>query len=193
MATAYYTATSLDGFIADENHSLSWLLSQPIDQDGPMHYSGFIKQIGALVMGASTYLWVKENDVDKGNPWSYQQPTWVMTHRDLPKIEGANIVFAQGDVRSVYAAAKAAAGDKDIWLVGGGELVGQFADAGLLDEVWVQYAPVTLGRGAPILPRRLSLELLEMARNGAFLCGRYRVIGALAPDGPTVPLPASSN
>ncbi|WP_330998336.1 hypothetical protein [Microbacterium oxydans] len=45
----------------------------------------------------------------------------------------------------------------------------------MLDEVWVQYAPVTLGSGAPLLPRRLDLELLEVARNRNFLCGRYRV------------------
>jgi dihydrofolate reductase len=70
----------------------------------------------------------------------------------------------------------AAADGKDIWIVGGGELAGQFADAGLLNEVWIQYAPVTLGKGAPVLPRPLDLELLEVARNRAFLCGRYRVV-----------------
>ena len=70
----------------------------------------------------------------------------------------------------------AAAGGKDLWVVGGGDLAGQFADAGLLDEVWVQYAPVTLGSGAPLLPRALDLELLEVARNRNFMCGRYRVL-----------------
>ncbi|WP_175986094.1 dihydrofolate reductase family protein [Microbacterium tenebrionis] len=65
----------------------------------------------------------------------------------------------------------AAAGDKDIWIVGGGDLAGQFVDAGLLDEVWLQYAPVTLGSGAPVLPRSLDLELIDVARNRAFLCG----------------------
>ena len=63
--------------------------------------------------------------------------------------------------------------------LGGGDLAGQFADAGLLDEVWVQYAPVTLGAGAPLLPRALDLELIDVARNEAFLCGRYRVTGRL--------------
>ena len=72
----------------------------------------------------------------------------------------------------------AAAGGLDVWVVGGGDLAGQFADAGLLDEVWVQFAPVTLGAGAPLLPRALDLELLDVARNEAFLCGRYRVVGA---------------
>jgi dihydrofolate reductase len=70
----------------------------------------------------------------------------------------------------------AAAAGRDLWLVGGGELVGQFADHGLLDEVWVQYAPVTLGSGAPLLPRRLDLQLVDVARNRAFMCGRYEVV-----------------
>ena len=53
--------------------------------------------------------------------------------------------------------------------------MGQFADAGLLDQVWVQYAPVTLGSGAPLLPRRLDLVVEEVARNRDFMCGRYLV------------------
>jgi dihydrofolate reductase len=62
-----------------------------------------------------------------------------------------------------------------VWLVGGGELVGQFHDAGLLDEVILSVAPVTLGAGAPLLPRRIDLELLEVARNRDFACTRHRV------------------
>jgi dihydrofolate reductase len=68
-----------------------------------------------------------------------------------------------------------AAAGKDLWIVGGGDLAGQFADAGLLDEVWVQYAPVALGSGAPLLPRRLELRLEEVARNADFACARYSV------------------
>lgn len=180
MTTIYYTATSLDGFLADENHSLAWLLKQKIDQDGPMNYTAFMENVGALVLGASTYLWVQEHEQE--NPWPYALPTWVFTHRKLYVPEGADVHLAQGDVRAVHAEAVAAAQGKDVWVMGGGELAGQFADAGLLDEVWVQYAPVTLGVGAPLLPRRLDLELIEVARNEAFLCGRYRVIGAMAHD-----------
>jgi dihydrofolate reductase len=180
MVTAYFTASSLDGFIADQDNELAWLFKQPIDENGPMHYGPFIDGVGAFVMGATTYLWIKEHHVDRGEPWDYSQPCWVMTHRDLPAIPGADVRFAQGSVAAVHAEMVAAAGERDIWLVGGGDLVGQFADAGLLEEVWVQYAPVTLGGGAPLLPRRLDLELLEVARNEAFLCGRYRVTGPLA-------------
>lgn len=176
VTTHYYTASSLDGFLATPDQSLDWLLRQDIDENGPMHYSAFIDRIGALAMGATTYEWVRAHD---DGPWSYAQPTWVFTHRDLGAPAGADIRFVRGDVRRVHEEMRATAGERDVWLVGGGELVGQFADAGLLDELWVQYAPVTLGTGAPLLPRALDLELLEAARNGAFLCGRYRVLGPL--------------
>lgn len=173
MTTHFYTASSLDGFIATDDHSLDWLLSQDIDQEGPMAYQEFERGMGALAMGASTYEWVMRHEP---GTWGYAQPTWVFTHRDLDRPEQGDIRFAQGDVAAAHAEMVEAAGGKDVWVVGGGDLAGQFADAGLLDEVWVQYAPVTLGSGAPLLPRALTLELLEVARNRAFLCGRYRVV-----------------
>jgi len=172
MTTHFYTASSLDGFIATTDHSLDWLLSQDFDEDGAMAYPGFVADIGALVMGASTYEWVMRHEEGR---WSYTQPTWVMTHRDLTLPEHGDVRLARGDVRVVHAEMTAAAGGRDLWVVGGGDLAGQFADAGLLDEVWVQFAPVTLGSGAPLLPRRLDLELVEVARNRAFACVRYRV------------------
>lgn len=172
MTTHFFTASSLDGFIATSEHSLDWLLKQDIDQDGPMAYQGFEKTIGAIVMGASTYEWVMRHEEGR---WGYAQPAWVFTHRELEVPDGADIRLTQEPIAEVHAAMVEAAGEKDIWVIGGGDLAGQFADAGLLDEVWVQYAPVTLGSGAPLLPRALDLELLDVARNRSFLCGRYRV------------------
>jgi len=86
-----------------------------------------------------------------------------------------DIRVVQGPVGPVHEQMVAAAGGRNVWVVGGGELAGQFADAGLLDEVWVQYAPVALGSGAPLLPRRLELRLEEVARNADFACVRYSV------------------
>lgn len=172
MATHFYTASSLDGFIATDEHSLDWLLKQDIDPDGPMSYQDFERRIGALAMGASTYEWVMRHEDGR---WGYVQPTWVFAHRTLEMPEGADVRAVRGDVAAVHADMVAAAGGKDVWVVGGGDLAAQFADAGLLDEVWVQYAPVTLGSGAPLLPRALDLELLDVQRNRNFMCGRYRV------------------
>jgi dihydrofolate reductase len=103
-------------------------------------------------MGATTYEWVR---LHAPGEWAYERrPTRVSTHRDLPPIEGANLTFTSEDVRSVHAQMVDAAGGRDVWLVGGGDLVGQFLDHDLLDEVWVSITPVVLGTGAPLLPRR---------------------------------------
>jgi dihydrofolate reductase len=178
--TTYYTASTLDGFIADEHHSLDWLLKQDIDKEGPMNYDAFIANVGAVVMGSSTYEWIVRHHVDKGEAWFYTQPTWVFTTRDLKGIDGADIRFTRADVTAVHAEAVEAAQGRDIWIVGGSDLAGQFADAGLLDDMLVSYAPVTLGAGAPLLPRRLDLRLRETAQNRAFVMAIYDVVGKLA-------------
>jgi dihydrofolate reductase len=102
----------------------------------------------------------------------------VLTHRDFDQPPG-DVTFTDAPVADVHRAAREAAGERNVWLVGGGDLVGQFFDAQLLDEVWVQFAPVTLGAGSPLLPRKVELELLEVARNRDFVCARY----AVATDG----------
>ncbi|WP_098459562.1 dihydrofolate reductase family protein [Propionicimonas paludicola] len=171
MATHFYTAASVDGFIATDDHSLEWLFAQDFDQQGPMAYPGFIEGIGALVMGASTYEWLRGNQ----ETWEYAQPTWVFTHRALPAPEDADVRFVKGDPTEVFDDIVASAGGKDVWVVGGGDLAGQFAEAGLLDQLWVQFAPVTLGSGKPLFTRALQLDLIDVARNRDFVCTRYRV------------------
>lgn len=177
--TTYYTATSLDGFIADERHSLEWLFRQDQDESGPLNYGEFFARIGAVVMGSTTYEWILGYEEGK---WPYQVPAWVMTTRSLPKVDG-DIRFTRGEVGPVHGEMTAAAAGKDLWVVGGGDLAGQFADAGLLDEIIVYIASVTLGTGAPLLPRKLDLRLEQLARNKAFACARYSVVGAATDRG----------
>ncbi|MFW6600494.1 dihydrofolate reductase family protein [Propionibacteriaceae bacterium Y2011] len=170
--TSYYTASTLDGFIATDDHSLDWLLSRDIDQSGPMNYDDFRARLGAGAMGASTYEWIIDHE---NGAWSYTLPMWVFTHRNLTAPAGADVRFTSAPVPEVHAEMVEAAAGKDIWVVGGGDLVGQFHDHGLLDEVMVQYAPVTVGSGKPLLPRHVELELREVARNREFACARYDV------------------
>lgn len=170
--TTYYTATSLDGFIATDDNSLEWLFRQDIAGEGPMNYDEFIARIGAVVMGSTTYEWILDHE--QGS-WPYRLPAWVFSSRELPRVDG-DVRHVSGDVTDVYDDLVAAAGDRDVWIVGGGDLAGQFADAGLLDEVIVSIASVTLGSGAPLLPRALDLTLEEVARNRDFACARYSVV-----------------
>ena len=184
--TQYYTATTIDGFIADEHNSLSWLFEVPAGDDEVGHevrFAAFMADVRAIAMGSTTFEWVVEHEQLLEHPEKWRAfygdtPTWVFTHRDLPSFEGADIRFVQGDVRPIHAAMVEAAGDKNIWIVGGGELVGQFADAGLLDEIQLSIAPVTLGAGAPLLPRRLlasDLTLVNLERQGQFVSATYRL------------------
>jgi dihydrofolate reductase len=183
LKTQYFTATSLDGFIADADNSLDWLFEVDRGDTGGESFSAFFADVGAMAMGATTYKWVVEHERLLEEPATWRGyygdvPCWVFTHGDLPAVRGADIRFVRGDVPPVHDEMRTAAGDKNIWLVGGGDLVGQFADQGLLDEVIAGIAPVTLGGGAPLLPRRLTaaqLELVEVDRQGQFVNLRYRV------------------
>ena len=171
--TVYYTAVTLDGYLATEDHSLAWLLSRHQDADHPMSYERFITGIGAIAMGANTYRWVRDNH---DGPWPYDVPTWVCTHRAFEQPDGADIRFGQGPVTDLHQQMSDAAGEQDLWVVGGGGLAGQFAEAGLLDEVQVFIAPVTIGAGAPLLPRHVELRLEDVSRNSEFISARYTVI-----------------
>ena len=178
--TQYYTAMTLDGFIADPNDSLDWLFTRKREPGGPLDYDAFIADVGALAMGATTYEWLLDHEFTGKDPsewrWPYEVPCWVFTHRELPVVPNAQVEFTSAQVADVHARMTSAAGGRNVWLVGGGDLVGQFADEGLLDEVLVSIAPVTIGGGAPLLPRRIELRLEELGRNGDFVSARYAVV-----------------
>ena len=170
----YYTATSLDGFIADPDHSLEWLFTRAREEDGPLSYGDFIAEVGALAMGSTTYEWVLDHEDLLAHPERWRgfygdRPSWVFSHHDLPPLPGCDIRFARGGVSEHAGEILASAGDRDVWVVGGGDLAGQFDDAGLLDEIIASVMPVFLGAGAPLLPRRLTSErvsLREVSRRG---------------------------
>ncbi len=181
VRTQYYTATSLDGFIATEDDSLEWLFALGDLSDSS--YPEFISEVGALAMGSATYEWMTRNadklSQETGSSWPYSQPTWVFTSRDLPTIDGADIRFATGGVDQFHNEMQSVAGTKNIWIVGGGDLAGQFYDAGLLDELIVQIGSVTLGKGKPLFPRRVlspNLILKSVNQMGAGMAEfRYEV------------------
>ena len=184
MKTQYFTATSLDGFIATEDDSIDWLF--PLGELNDSSYPDFIAEVGALAMGSATYEWIIRNAekvaAETGSPWPYTQPAWIFTSRALPSIEGADIRFVRGDVRQVHAEMRAAVCTKNIWIVGGGDLAGQFHDAGLLDELIVQIGSVTLGRGKQLFPRRVlspTLRLISARQIGTGMAElRYEVCKA---------------
>jgi dihydrofolate reductase len=164
MKSQYYTAASLDGFIATTDDSLEWLF--PLGNIEETSYPTFIRDVGALVMGSATYEWMLRHVVGpeaaKPQPWPYEQPTWVLSTRTLAPVTGADIRFARGDVRPIHEQMAAAAAGRNLWIVGGGDLAGQFHDHGLLDEIFVQIGSVTLGAGKPLLPRAITSPPLRL-------------------------------
>lgn len=144
----YYVAQSLDGFVADQHNSIDWLLDFGFEQFQE-HYDAYFSGVGAVIMGGTTFRWLAAS----GEPWPYPGlPTWVLTRRELPSLAGAEVVATDTDIASVAHAARAAAGDQAVWMLGGGVTAAQFAAAGELDELRVTVMPITLGRGASVLP-----------------------------------------
>jgi dihydrofolate reductase len=134
-------------------------------------------------MGSTTYEWMlrhtEEVVASVGSPWPYTQPTWVFSTRPVALLKGNDIRIARGDVRPVHAEMRAAAGSKNIWIGGGGDLAGQFNDAGLLNEIIVQIGSVTLGRGKQLFPRRVTNPPLRLISTQQIASGfadlRYEV------------------
>jgi dihydrofolate reductase len=180
----YFTACTLDGFIADENNSLDWLFEVPHGADD--HYwDKWFPGVGGLVMGATTYEWMLEryglaDSTERWREFYGDRPGWVFTHRNLPLILGVDVTLVEGDVRQVYADIAAKLGDANLWLLGGGDLVGQFYDANLLDEIILGMTPVTLGKGAPLLPRRITSKNLAF-RTAALIGQRVRIVVGVRP------------
>ncbi|HZN78110.1 MAG TPA: dihydrofolate reductase family protein [Mycobacterium sp.] len=171
MATVYFTASSLDGYIVDEAESLDWLTSRNIDANGPFGYEAFIKDVGALVMGSATYEWVVRNHP---GDWMYEQPSWVLTHRPEIIADGHPVQTFAGAVAELHPKLVSAAAGKDVWVVGGGDVAAQYAAVGLIDEMIVTYAPCSLGGGSRVLPIRSEWTLVESGGNGDFVCARWR-------------------
>ena len=178
------TATTINGWIADNDNSLAWLFA--VDGGDHPDEGLFPTGVGVQVEGSTTYEWVlAESDIlanpEKWKEFHGDRPTFVFTTRELPTPEGADIRFVRGSVAEHLPAIRAAAGDGDIWIVGGGDLAGQFLDIGALDTIAISVAPVALDGGAPLLPRRLEsdrLRLVSAEAHGQFARLIYDVLPA---------------
>ena len=180
----YATATSLDGFLADADNSLDWLFAVDGGEESLAGLAEFTAGVGVLVMGSTTYQWVLDHErlLDHPEKWQEFYPgmrTFVFSSRDLPVIPGADLQILSGPVAEHLPTLLDAAGGKDVWLMGGGDLIGQFNDAGRLDRIMLSVAAVTLGSGAPLLPRRIEsnrLRLVDVRQTGQFAELTYDVV-----------------
>jgi len=161
-------ATSLDGFIAEENGGVDWLndFGKPGEEDYGM--SSFFEQCGTAVMGAKTY-----EQTLSFHFWFGNMEGIIFTSRELPLFEGKSIRFVSRDPTEIVNALKEK--QKDSWLVGGGALISQFIDKGLLDEMIVTIVPRLLGRGIPLSNGLNEVQKLKMAETKTYKDGVVQV------------------
>ena len=161
----YYVASSLDGYIATEDHNLDWLLTFGFEAF-QSHFDQFRADIGSLVMGSATYEWVRRQEPDS---WEYGAlPCQVLTSRTLQAPPDSGVRFVSGDIGQICADALEDAAGRNVWLVGGGNVAAQFAEAGLLDEMRVTYMPVALGAGRPLLPVSTPTAPMQLTGTTSF-------------------------
>jgi dihydrofolate reductase len=185
--TQYYCATTLDGYIAEADDTLGWLLGYEGSFEGegavPIKgsYDRFYDGVGALVMGSATYEFILR-EPKAGSEWPYKgKPTWILSSRELPIPDGedVDVRIANAKVVDLYDEMIAAAGQRNLWVVGGGEVASQFADAGLLDEVLLTLVPVVIGSGKPLFARRMPGGPMQLTGTHPFDSGmvdlRYEV------------------
>ncbi|WP_440710402.1 dihydrofolate reductase family protein [Herbiconiux sp. YIM B11900] len=166
--TQYYVASSLDGFIADREGGLEWLMQFGFEEFGA-GYEAFLAEVGVVVMGSATYEFVQR---DSPEAWAYpEKVSWVLSSRPLGVIPGGDIRFARGDVAELHQDWVEAAAGKNIWIVGGGDVAAQVADAGLLDEILLTTMPVVLGAGTPLLPLKTTSTAFEVSGTTVYPSG----------------------
>jgi dihydrofolate reductase len=189
--TQYYCAATLDGYIADVDDGLGWLFGYQGSfegegaEQGPMSeggtYERFYEGVGALISGSTTYEFVLDHLRD-GGEWPYRgKPCWVLSSRDLPMPRGddVDVRIVNAKVADLHDQMIAAAGERNLWVVGGGNVASQFADEGLLDELLVTVVPVVLGAGKPLFDRPLPGGEMQLMGTRVFKTGmvelRYEI------------------
>ncbi len=163
---------SLDGFVNDRNGSVGALYPDLAELGQTDMLQEAIQNTGAVVMGRYTY------EMANGDftGYEYQVPIFVVVHEAPPKAakgenEKLKFNFVTDGVESTFKQAKAAAGSKDVTLVGGANIIQACLKAGLLDELQIGIMPVILGEGLPLFDHlsahQIKLEKTQLIESPA--------------------------
>lgn len=150
-----YIAASLDGYIATKEESLDWLFQ--VEGEGDNGYSAFYETVDAVLMGKKTYDWILNQELPEF-PYKGKE-TYVFSRTAAGSTE--DVTFISDGITSLIADLKKQSG-KNIWLVGGGELIALFIKEQLVDELIVTIAPAVIGNGIPLFKEgeyKLDLSL----------------------------------
>lgn len=180
----FTTATTANGFLADEHDALDWLFAVEGDQPD---LSALLDGVRVLVMGSTTYEWLLRHEALLEHPEKVQEfwpdvTVLVFSSRELAVPDAGDIRVVSGAVTEHLATIDELAGERGrVWIMGGGDLAGQFLDAGVLDEIAITIAPAFLAAGRELFPRALHgarLRLRDTWRVGEFVEVRYDVARA---------------
>lgn len=166
-----FIASSLDGYIATENNSLEWLFN--VEGEGDNGYSEFYQNVDTILMGRKTYDWLIEN-VTGEFPYTNKE-CYVFTRTSYANHE--NVKLINEDVVEFTNKLQKKEG-KNIWLVGGGELIYSFIKEKLVDELIITIAPVLIGQGIPLFKQgdfELNLSLIRTRNFNQFVELHYKV------------------
>jgi dihydrofolate reductase len=174
-------AASLDGFIARRDGRVDWLETSDTFEGGnsmtPESVEEFLRTIDCYVMGSRTYETALGFEA-KGLGWSYgDKPTFVLTHRTLPKTR-KTVEFYSGDLVQLVGE-RLKPNFSSIWFVGGGEVSAECLRLRLADEVRYSIVPMLIGDGISFfqgLDQDVALHLLEVtADKSGIVALRYEV------------------
>lgn len=169
-----FIATSLDGYIARPDGTVDWLF-----HDADYGYAEFFDAVDAVLMGRKT--WEQARTFEE-TPFAGKQ-VFVFSH-SAPDSQDERIQRVQGDV-GVAVAAMRRKFRRDLWLVGGGELVRQFLASGLIDEFRLFVHPILLGAGVPLFPPQSERTALTFTGSVAFPSGLVELRYQRTQQGPT--------
>ncbi len=154
-----YIATSLDGYIADKNSKIEWLVGDNPDDKSMGSYGEFIKTIDTVILGWNTYNQiVTELAVDN---WPYGDFTsYVLTHNKEEKSTD-KIIFTDEDLETLIEKIKLKS-KKNIWICGGASIVNQLIKKNLIDTYSITIAPVILGGGISLFEENIPQQKLKL-------------------------------
>lgn len=167
-----YIAASLDGFIATEDHNLDWLFL--VEGEGDNGFSKFYDTVDTFLIGRTTYDWIMQQE--KGN-FPYKGKECYVFSR-TQKDDNEYVKFVTEDVVSFLKKIRNKDG-KNIWIVGGGELLDAFMKEKLVNELVINIAPVLLGKGIPLFRNneiQTNLSLDNIKSYNQFVELHYSVI-----------------
>jgi dihydrofolate reductase len=143
-----HIATSADGYIARPDGEIEWLTSRPAPK-GFYGMNAFMQSIDTMLMGRKTY----EVGLAMGGQFDPNSRTIVFSRQTPPAAVPLGVDFMNGPIGPFMDHLRAQPG-KDIWLMGGGELIASFLDAQAIDEFVISVVPVFIGDGIPLIARR---------------------------------------